>query len=328
MRSCHPASSREEQIVVPLQPAAPGLGANSVQVPQRRITDPGFPARNRRLLDPGDDGHLFLSDLEDFTADVANGVHADMHTRKCINFAITKYSSVLVPPYTNTYNLGMEIKQIIQGLLAARGWTQEQLAESLDTKQSNVSRWLAGVEPRGTARDQIMEMARDSGVIEDERAPRASVPIMGYIGAGAKVDPDYEQVPEDGLDQVALPLLLPDGVIGLQVRGDSMLPKYADGTVIVVHSEQTRSTMSLVGEEVAVRTYDGQRYLKVLMPGIKAHTYNLESFNARLIIGARIAWASQIIAIIPATQVRSVARPSRKKSSARPASKKDIGRER
>src|SRR5262245_42868476 len=134
----------------------------------------------------------------------------------------------------------MAINRIIQELLKARGSTQEQLAERLHTNQNNISRWLDGVEPRGAVRDEILALARDSGVIEDERAARTSVPIMGYIGAGAEIEPEYEQVPPDGLDQVELALVLPDNAIGLQVRGDSMLPQYNEGAVIVVHREQTR----------------------------------------------------------------------------------------
>jgi phage repressor protein C with HTH and peptisase S24 domain len=220
----------------------------------------------------------------------------------------------------------MKFSRIIQGLLDVRGWTQEQMAESLSTAQNNVSRWLAGVEPRGQMRDRILAMARDSGVIEDEHAARASVPIMGYIGAGAEIDPDYEQVPAEGLDQVEVPLLLPEEVIGLQVKGDSMLPKYTDGTVIVVHRDQTRSTASLVGEEVALRTYDGMRFLKVLMPGAKPHTFNLESFNASPILGARVAWASEIIAIIPSRQVRHKPRRPQQRKAPQPAAKRGVKR--
>jgi phage repressor protein C with HTH and peptisase S24 domain len=204
--------------------------------------------------------------------------------------------------------------------------TQAELATLLETNQPTISRWLLGKrEPMGNSMERIRALAEKHSLPDFEpEEGRRTIPIMGYIGAGAKVDPDYEQVPLDGLDQVDLPLLLPDGVIGLQVRGDSMLPKYADGAVVVVHSEQGRSTTSLVGEEVAVRTYDGRRYLKVLMPGTKAHTYNLESFNARTITGVRIAWASRIIAIIPAAQVRPVVKPSQKRAA--PSRAKDVSR--
>lgn len=211
------------------------------------------------------------------------------------------------------YNWGMEISHVIQALLAARGWTQEQFAEALQTKQNNVSRWLAGVEPRGTVRDQILAMARESGVLDPEPGGRMMIPIMGYIGAGAEIDPDYEQVPPDGFDQVELPLQLEEEVIGLQVRGDSMLPQYADGVVVVVYRQQTRATSHLVGELAAVRTVDGRRYLKMLLPGAKPHTYNLESFNAKPIIGVKIAWASEIIATIAPRHVRRKSKSKERK---------------
>ncbi len=189
------------------------------------------------------------------------------------------------------------------------------MAEALGAKQNYVSRWLAGAEPRGPMRDRILEMARELGVIELENEGRIVVPIMGWIGAGGDISPEYEQVPVDGLEQVELPLSLGDNVIGFQVRGDSMLPKYADGAVILVHREQIRGITSLIGDEVAVRTYDNKRYLKVLMPGKKEHTYNLESFNARTILDVRIAWASEIVAMIPPRQVRRMEKGSRPKKS-------------
>ena len=145
------------------------------------------------------------------------------------------------------------------------------------------SRWLTGVEPRGATRDRILAMARESGLIETERGERTIVPIMGEIGAGDKVDPDYEQPPPDGFDQVELPFWLGDDVIGFRVKGDSMRPKYEPGAVIVVFRDQTRATSSLIGDLAAVRTADGHRYLKRIMPGPKAHLYNLDSANGSVL---------------------------------------------
>jgi phage repressor protein C with HTH and peptisase S24 domain len=151
----------------------------------------------------------------------------------------------------------------------------------------------------------------------DEQRHRTVVPIMGYIGAGAEVDPDHEQVPPDGLDQVELRVQLPDDMIAFQVRGDSMLPKYDDGDVIVVYREQQQATDSLIGRVAAVRTYDGHRFVKRIMPGSKPHTFNLESINARTIIGARIAWSSEIWIIVPAGQVKHIGRSRSTRASER-----------
>lgn len=212
----------------------------------------------------------------------------------------------------------MEISQIIKELLAVREWTQEKMAETLDVPQSNVSRWISGVEPRGIMRDRILAMARESEIIEAERSDRTIVPIMGEIGAGDKVEPDYDQAPPDGFDQVELPFPLGDGVIGFRVKGDSMRPKYEAGAIVIVRAEQTRATSHLVGEIAAVRTVDGYRYLKRIMPGPKHHVYNLDSVNGSVlpIVGVRIDWASDVIATIEPRHVKPVKRAKLMKATA------------
>jgi phage repressor protein C with HTH and peptisase S24 domain len=166
---------------------------------------------------------------------------------------------------------------------------------------------------------QILFGDHDEAAGERERKP--IVPIMGYIGAGAEIEPEFEQVPLDGFDQVELPFALDDDVIALQVKGDSMLPIYNDGDVVIVRTDPRVPIDRLVGDEAAVRTYDGKRYLKHLIPGTKRHTYTLVSANAEPMLDQRLAWASEIIAIVPARQTRHLGRSRRAmpRSSNRPA---------
>lgn len=138
-----------------------------------------------------------------------------------------------------------------------------------------------------------------------------SVPIMGYIGAGAEIQPEFEQVPPEGLDTVELPFPVPDDMIGLEVRGDSMLPAYSDGDVVVVYRDQRYDPATYIGEEAAVRTHDGRRFLKRLAPGPEPYTFTLESFNARPIIGARVAWVGEIWVTVKRGQIRRIEQRAR-----------------
>jgi phage repressor protein C with HTH and peptisase S24 domain len=154
-------------------------------------------------------------------------------------------------------------------------------------------------------------------------ASTRSIPIMGYIGAGAEISPEFEQVPPEGLDQVDLPFAVPPDLIGLEVRGESMLPRYEDGDVIVVWRDQRGTIDGLLGEEAAVRTDRGQRFLKRVLRGVRKGTYNLESTNAssKTIEGARLDWASEIYLTVRAAQLRRIAARERAAGKRRDANR-------
>lgn len=129
---------------------------------------------------------------------------------------------------------------------------------------------------------------------------------MGRIGAGSVIEPDFDQTGADGLFAVSLPFPVPDNMIGLEVEGESMLPKYDPGDVIVVWREQRRNTESFIGQLAAVRTERGRRYLKTILRGSEPGLYRLESFNAKPIEDVSIQWVGEIHVIVPASQVRHI----------------------
>ena len=133
-----------------------------------------------------------------------------------------------------------------------------------------------------------------------------TVPIMGYIGAGSEIDPTVEQIPPEGFNQVEIPFSMPNAMIGFEVSGDSMLPYYDAGDVVVCFRDQRRNASSYIGKEVAVRTADDKRYLKRLRKGHKRGTYNLESSNARTIEDVQLEWIGEIVAIVKAEIVHKV----------------------
>lgn len=142
-----------------------------------------------------------------------------------------------------------------------------------------------------------------SYLIGESEARDAIVPLMGFIGAGAEIMPEFEQVPPEGLDQINIPFLLPAEMIALQVRGDSMLPVYKDGHIIIVYAEQKRPIQAFFGEEAAVRTSDGRRFLKTIMRG-QGNAVTLTSFNAAPIENVQLEWVGEIFATLPKPSAR------------------------
>ena len=130
-----------------------------------------------------------------------------------------------------------------------------------------------------------------------------SVPIMGRVGAGAVIEPEHEQVPPEGLGEVELPFPIAEETIAFEVSGDSMLPKYENGDIIVVFKEQRHPVSSFFGEEAVVRLKTGERYLKTIERGKSATQVNLTSFNAKAINGVKLEWIGEIYVTLPRGQI-------------------------
>ena len=60
-------------------------------------------------------------------------------------------------------------------------------------------------------------------------------------------------MPPEGLGEVELPFPIAEETIAFEVVGDSMLPKYENGDIIVVYRDQRHPLTSFYGEEAAVR---------------------------------------------------------------------------
>jgi repressor LexA len=192
--------------------------------------------------------------------------------------------------------------------------TQEELAGRVGISTASVSQLETG--KQGFTDTTLYALARaldaEPGDLlsyppnfEDDGLVEVVVPVVGYVGAGAEVMPDFEQVPPEGLDQITVPFPMPDDMIAFKVRGDSMLPVFKDGAVIIVYREQKRPLEAFYGEEAAVRTSDGRRFIKTVMRG-ESNTVNLMSWNASPIEGVRLEWIGEIFTIMPPSAFRKV----------------------
>lgn len=166
----------------------------------------------------------------------------------------------------------------------------------------------AGV--RVTAKDILFGPGNDEDV---ETGGGSVVAVMGLVGAGAVIDPEYEQVPPDGLYQVEVPFVMPEGLIAFQVKGSSMLPKYEQDEVIVVWAEPRRPVESFYGQTAVVRTAGGARYLKKIMRGRSPRTVDLHSYDGSdPIENVRLEWIGQIFARFPASEIIRLEKQNRR----------------
>ena len=193
--------------------------------------------------------------------------------------------------------------KLIERALERTGKSKGGLADAMGVRAGAVSEILSGI--------RLIKASEIEPITEYLRLN--SVPIMGRIGAGASIEPEHEQVPPEGLGEIELPFPMAEETIAFEVAGDSMLPKYENGDVIVVFREQRHPLSTFYGEEAAVRLKTGERYLKTIERGKSPNTVNLKSFNAKLITGVKLEWIGEICVTLPRGQIERL----RSKAAAR-----------
>ena len=145
----------------------------------------------------------------------------------------------------------------------------------------------------GTSVDTFVQL------IEDTVRPAMQVPLIGFAEAGAGGYFDDGGYPVGkGWDEIPFPAVNDENAYALEISGDSMVPAYRDGAIIIV----SPSASIRRGDRVVVRTRDGEVMVKELKrrtsKSIELRSINPEHAERTLPVRdvlwiARIVWASQ-----------------------------------
>ncbi|MBO6717652.1 MAG: helix-turn-helix transcriptional regulator [Rhizobiaceae bacterium] len=149
----------------------------------------------------------------------------------------------------------------------------------------------------GASLDDFVAML--TGGASAARPVSDGIPLLGFAQAGAGGYFDDAGFPVGhGWDVVEFPAGAPEGAYALKVQGDSMLPLYRDGDVLIVQPGATVRR----GDRVVVKTTGGEVMAKILARRntrvIELTSVNPDHADRSLAPGevewvARILWASQ-----------------------------------
>jgi phage repressor protein C with HTH and peptisase S24 domain len=152
------------------------------------------------------------------------------------------------------------------------------------------------IEATGSSLDEFLTLVKG---LQDRLAERpatpSSVPMLGFAQAGAGGFFDDAGFPVGyGWELVELPAHTREGAYALQVQGDSMLPLYRDGDVLIVEPGATVRR----GDRVVVKTTSGEVMAKVLARRT-ATAIELQSLNPahppRTLASGEVEWVARIV---------------------------------
>lgn len=192
----------------------------------------------------------------------------------------------------------------IRAIRQAQGMTQTEFAHELETTQSTVTRWEKGSVPSGEFLHKIADFANTTveklmGTDDLTSVPAKTIPVVGYVGAGAVVTPYDDFAKGDGLDYVERPPFVKGQAVAVEVRGDSLLPVAENGWRLVYTGNQTLDEDQVLNRLCVVKLVDDRMLVKRVIRGSQPGRYHLVSTNAPMIEDAQLAWAAPVKAIVP-----------------------------
>ena len=200
---------------------------------------------------------------------------------------------------------------------------REAFLRAIETTGTSVRRVA---EATGVSYDQLKKLAQRPGSttnVDDARkiasffgvspddffegktpATAPTIPIVGQVGAGARV-PVFDLDIEGAAHRVSCPPgLNADSVVAVEVVGDSMEPVYSAGNLLL-YARHTHDGVpsEALGRRCVCEDEEGMGWVKIIRAGRDPDTFDLHSINDSVppMYGVRLRWAARVLLHWPST---------------------------
>ena len=207
----------------------------------------------------------------------------------------------------------MTFKDALDNALKTTGRTLRSVAMASNVSYEQLKSLKQG-KAQGTNADDAMRVAEVFGVtLEDFCSGNLGnarlVAVAGRVGAGAEVDLfDAFEKGDGHYHVICPPQIAPQGVVAVEVAGNSMSPTYEPGTVLFYSRDTIGVPTEAIGRICVCEDIQGRAWVKQVKVGREDGTYSLLSVNPETqnMHGMRLKWAAPVRFSLPPEFVERV----------------------
>lgn len=190
----------------------------------------------------------------------------------------------------------------LENALKSTGRSMREVADTAGVSYEQFKSLRQGKSQTTNVEDAV-KVAAAFGVTLDQfllgnLSPNPTTPIVGTVGAGARV-PVFEAYENGAGPRVACPLSLPcSEVVAVVIEGDSMEPVYSAGDLLFyTRLSADGFPTEAIGRRCVCETEDGFGWVKQVRRGSEPGLFNLISLNpsADNQHNVRLKWAAPVL---------------------------------
>lgn len=197
---------------------------------------------------------------------------------------------------------GMEIDRekllaIIENGRKVRGWSLRRVATEAGIKYGSLQDLIRG-KAQVLRGDKLLKVLKVLNIPIERKTK-----VVGEVGAGANVFPFDDHANGAALEEVERPLGadLPDDIVAVRIKGDSMEPQFEAGWLLFYSRDQDGVPPDCINEICVVKLLDDSMMVKKVKPGSKPGLYHLFSKNPahEPLINQKLQWAAKVLSVRP-----------------------------